>query len=393
MLKGVIFDMDGVLVNTEPMHYESFRLLMEEYAESLPYYEFKKFIGSTVSSFTSYLKKIYKLKENEEDIIQKMRVKKEFLIAQNGYQEVEGTRELLQDLKRNGIKVAIASSSPMADIQRITKALGIASYFEIFISGEELETSKPAPDIFLKAAEKLYLQPEDCLVIEDSFHGVSAARAANMACIGFENPDSGDQNLSGADMIVLGFEEIDTYFLQVVHQRHAGIPFIIGENKSVLVREMGEGDLSLLYELYNSGELEGYAQPLSENRDEEGARLKDYVNQVYGFLGYGLWLIFDKKGESVVGQIGLHTTATGSFLHMGYMIRSSKRRRGYAYEAAKAVLPYIRDILGVEQLHILVERGNVPSICLAKKLGFEKIGLLEEDGEVYENYILLFEKV
>lgn len=107
--------------------------------------------------------------------------------------------------------VGLASSSPMYYIRAVLAKLGIEGCFQAVASGEEVPRSKPSPDVFLLAAERLGVQPCDCLVIEDSAHGVRAAGAAGMRSVGYVNPTSGQQDLSGADIILHSFHQAELY--------------------------------------------------------------------------------------------------------------------------------------------------------------------------------------
>ena len=90
---------------------------------------------------------------------------------------------------------------------------------------------KPAPDVFLKAMEELGVQPEECVIVEDSCNGVRAAKAAGAACLGFYNPDSGNQDLSLADLVTEGFEEVDYTFVKRLHHRVHNLPVTIAQTE------------------------------------------------------------------------------------------------------------------------------------------------------------------
>ena len=116
---------------------------------------------------------------------------------------------MLEEIKTAHLPIAIASSSPKIFIEAVVEKIGIRQYFKILISGEEIERSKPEPDIFLKAALLLNVNPSECLVVEDSKSGTIAAKKAGMKCIGYQNFNSGNQDLSNADFIVNDIREID----------------------------------------------------------------------------------------------------------------------------------------------------------------------------------------
>ena len=99
----------------------------------------------------------------------------------------------------------------MVDIKRNLKELGVAEYFEYMVTGEDVSSSKPAPDVFLRAAELLDVDPKVCIVIEDTRNGSLAAKAAGMYCFGFANPDYPPQDLSMADKVISDYQDIYIY--------------------------------------------------------------------------------------------------------------------------------------------------------------------------------------
>ena len=125
-----------------------------------------------------------------------------------GYQPVEGAKEFVSHLHDRRVKMAVASSSPFDYICHATDSLNIAHCFIDLISGESLNRPKPAPDVFLKAAQALSADPKRCVVVEDSTNGIKAAKSAGMFCIAFKNPNSGSQDLSLADIVVDSFDSL-----------------------------------------------------------------------------------------------------------------------------------------------------------------------------------------
>ena len=217
MLRSVIFDMDGVLVNSEPVHYHAYLIVLERWGKTFSYEEYKQYIGTVNAVIIDGLIGRFKLPISRDDFNALVKEYKEYLYKRDGYPAVDGIPELLECLKEAGYFLAVASSSPYEAIMKATKALKIHSYFDVFVSGESVEHSKPAPDVFLKAAEALGTAPKDCLVVEDSCHGVHAAKAAGMASIGFVNPDSGNQDLSCATRLTDSFRQVDAAFVETVY--------------------------------------------------------------------------------------------------------------------------------------------------------------------------------
>jgi HAD superfamily hydrolase (TIGR01509 family) len=120
-----------------------------------------------------------------------------------------GIVELLEYLNKSDIKTALASSSSIEVINIFISKVGLGHYFQQTISGDSVKRGKPDPDIFIHAAKELQEEPEDCIVIEDSANGVKAAKLAGMKCVGFRNANSGDQDLTLADMVIDDFREVN----------------------------------------------------------------------------------------------------------------------------------------------------------------------------------------
>lgn len=224
MLKGIIFDMDGVLINSEPQHYEAYVRMLDKFGLTFPYEDYKGFIGSNCAKVNKYIAENFQIHLTPEQIDKEMMKERDVITETEGYVPVPGACECVKMLKEQGMKLAVASSSPMEDILAATEQLGIQKYFDELVSGSELANPKPAPDVFLKAIASIGLKPEECLIIEDSGNGVRAGKAAGCAVLAFYNPDSGNQDLSPADYVFESFEGLEFSFVNRVHQRFVGEP-------------------------------------------------------------------------------------------------------------------------------------------------------------------------
>lgn len=212
MIKAVIFDMDGVIIDSEPLHYKVFMDYMKsKFDLIISDEEYNQFIGTTNHHMYSTLKERYNLEGDVMSIIEEYENKCiEHLLSSKTEKPIHGVDVLVKNLHHNKIKLALASSSPKKTINIVLERFDMQQFFDVLVSGEEVENSKPAPDIFLQAAELLNICPEECLVFEDSRNGVAAAKAAGMKCIAFYNPNSGKQDLSRADKIIESFTEVDS---------------------------------------------------------------------------------------------------------------------------------------------------------------------------------------
>lgn len=207
-MKAVIFDMDGVIIDSEPIHFEVDMQTMRDLGFDISSEELEKYVGTTNEYMFTDLKNKYNINQSIEEIINyKVELTKKKII-QSDLDPIEGIKELLVDLKNKNIPTAIASSSPRSFIDVVVAKFNLQDYFKYIISGEEVVNGKPAPDVYIETAKKLGLPPEECTVIEDSRNGVLAAKTAGMKCIGFQNINSGNQDLSKADIIVKSITEI-----------------------------------------------------------------------------------------------------------------------------------------------------------------------------------------
>ena len=212
-MKAVIFDMDGVIIDSEPIHFETDMETMKYLGCNISKEELEKYVGTTNEYMFSDIKKNYNIEKSVEDIINYRAEIIKNKIVQSDLEPIEGIRELLIDLKDKNIPAAIASSSPKDFINIVVSKFKLQEYFKYIVSGEEVESGKPAPDVYIETAKKLGISPKECIVVEDSKNGVIAAKAAGMKCIGFQNINSGNQDLSKADIIVNSIGEIKLSYL------------------------------------------------------------------------------------------------------------------------------------------------------------------------------------
>lgn len=208
MVKAFIFDMDGVIIDSEPIHFEVDQKVMAHFGIDMKPEELDRFVGMTNPEMWRIVKEEYPISQSISELIDYQVSSKIDLINSLDLAPIAGIRELIQALKEHDVKLALASSSPPNFIEAVLNKFQLRAYFDCVVSGEEVARGKPAPDVFLQAAHLLSVQPSECIVLEDSGNGVKAAKAANMTCIGFINPNSGNQDLSMADVTVHAISEI-----------------------------------------------------------------------------------------------------------------------------------------------------------------------------------------
>jgi HAD superfamily hydrolase (TIGR01509 family) len=208
-MKAVIFDMDGVIIDSEPLHVMADNEILKHSGITVPEGYFDRFAGWTLQSMWEEIRKDYHIDKSVEEIVELQLPFKLELLREGDYRPIPGIVDLMEKIGEMGLPIAIASSSPVQFIDAVLEKLGLKKYVQFWVSGEEVSRSKPEPDIFLKVAEMLKVNPADCLVIEDSASGIIAAKRAGMKCIGYRNHNSGNQDLSEADIIVENINEID----------------------------------------------------------------------------------------------------------------------------------------------------------------------------------------
>lgn len=376
--------MDGVLINSEPFHYRVWKETLKERGVDLDYDIYKDCIGSTMGFLMGLLHKHYGISFQDSSLVRDMRKKKEELMKKEGYPPlIPYVKELLQKLARQGYRMAVASSSPQLYIEEVTRHWEIGQYFDKLVSGESVEKPKPAPDVFLKAAGELGLRPEECMVVEDSENGCRAARNAGITCMAYYNPDSGKQDLGSAYMVIEGYEEIDSAFMEKVYCHSHHLPAVVCETDRLLIREMKKEDIPRLMEICSQetsrDACEGVAKPLSEELEGFDA----YRSYMYELCDMGYWSVLKKDTGEIIGRAGIEPkfwNRKKTVVEMGYIIDEKYRRQGYAYEACQGIIQESAK-RGAVYLHCRIKSGNKASVNLAEKLGFQKIDYHLEDDE------------
>lgn len=224
MLKAVIFDMDGVIIDSEPTHNQATILTLQKFGIALSLDYLYQFTGSTAKHMFATIIEDYQVPATVEELMAMDRNNVKKLFEQEGRTPLPGVIDFIKELSCHGVKMAVASSSSLKEIEETTKAFGIQPYFDTLVSGQNLEHPKPAPDIFLKALSLLGVSPNEAVVIEDSTLGTQAARAASIPCIGYENPNSGNQDLAAAFLVTDDFYALSYEYVNRILLRCLGNP-------------------------------------------------------------------------------------------------------------------------------------------------------------------------
>lgn len=181
-VKAVIFDLDGTIIDSEDNYYEADRLLLSHYGVEFTQEMKKKYIGTGNHAMMIDIKNRFQLEESLDNLL-KQKNEIYLKIAREHTNIYPKMKEFIEILHQREIPMALASGSSPEIIRELTEILGLKQYFKAILSAEDIGKSKPAPDIFYAAAERLEAAPENCVVIEDSKYGVEAAKRAFMKCI------------------------------------------------------------------------------------------------------------------------------------------------------------------------------------------------------------------
>ncbi len=209
MFKAALFDMDGVVVDSEPLHNKAYYQMFADVNIHVSDNLYASFTGKTTLEICEELVKHFKLPLGPQTLVDIKRSHFKHLFETDASLGlIDGVLELIQDYHRHGLQLVLASSASMPNIERVFKRFDLDQYFVGKISGADLKASKPHPEIFIKAAEIAGHERSDCFVIEDSTNGIAAAKAADIYCVGFDSYHSEDQDYTKADLVVSDFKAI-----------------------------------------------------------------------------------------------------------------------------------------------------------------------------------------
>ncbi len=208
---GVIFDMDGVLIDSYNAHFLSWKRALNKYGLSITEYQFSSTFGQTNKDILSKL--FPQLDPREYAVIEEEKEKIFREIIKDDFPEMDGASELIDAIYNMGGLIGIGSSAPLENIKTVLELLPTGNYFRVIISGNDISYGKPDPEIFLKVAEKLGLYPNKCIVIEDSPSGVKAGKLAGCTVIGLVGTVSKEE-LKDADVVIYSLRDLSPKLLR-----------------------------------------------------------------------------------------------------------------------------------------------------------------------------------
>jgi len=370
MISAVIFDMDGVLLDSEPYHDMTTTSILESYGAKGAYEAIRPYVGRTSEDLWRAMKAKYDIPASVEDLVELQWKKNVTGLKDSGLVRSEGLTEVLNYCHEKGIKIAVASSSRQDFVEAVFDHLNLWQYVEVFANGFEVEHGKPMPDIFLLAATRLDIDPERCLVVEDSTAGVQAGRMAGMYTVGYDNPTSGGQNVSAADVVVKKLSEI---------------PEIIEKLSTVKIlpvnsptRKMAVASLAEI--IWN----EWFPSIISQ--EQVNYMVQKYqsmpaIDEAIEKNGYEYYLLI--LGDTPIGYIGLVAEEDALLLSKLYLMKPfrGQRRSNILFDKAEEVAKE----KGFKKVRLFVNRHNYNSIRVYLRKGYRIIE--EKKTDIGEGFV------
>ena len=228
-----------------------------------------------------------------------------------------------------------------------------------------------------------YKSDNEMLVIADRKETTVKATELGFYVVGIEHSLNKNEDFPGVKYIFSDIEEVDMDSFVKAYQRYANEPWEVLTTERLLVRETTLDDVDEFYKLYKDPEMTRYMEGLFENPEDEKRYQKDYIEKVYGLMGFGVWTLVRRKDNKVIGRVGYSVRNGFEDIELGFLIGKEYQRQGYAFEACKAVLDYGRDILLFDKVQTLVKAENEISINLCKKLGFKYFDTVSVEEDIY----------
>lgn len=213
--KAFIFDMDGVITDSEPWHDEALGIMLEKLGVPAER-KSEPALGTGIGEFFAQLKRETGFKQNAETVTEEYFSAVSDLMRKNNVRECAHLKELLCFLKESGYILAVASSSAKSFVKNVLSYLGISEYFSVIVGGDEVPATKPEPYIYQKAVRLLGAKPENCFALEDSFNGSLSAKRAGVPCFGYRGTLSAQStDFSNCFFVANNLNEIAEYIKNI----------------------------------------------------------------------------------------------------------------------------------------------------------------------------------
>ena len=260
------------------------------------------------------------------------------------------------------------------------------------VSEEEINQFMQKKKNIIKMAEKRdelsgYAK-EQALLITDREEFYEEALERGIAFLVYLDSVETSKSFPEASYGITTLEGVEMTYLEQVYRRFHHLPWHILDTRRCRVREMTLEDLDDLYKIYEDPSITCYMEGLYEDREKEAAYTEDYIKNIYGFYGYGLWIIEDKATGQIIGRAGISHREEYDEPELGYVIGKPYQNKGYATEVCKEIIRYGREEIGFSHFNAFVHKENFPSVRICEKCGLVRRGAVHIGDEMLEWYYI-----
>ena len=242
--------------------------------------------------------------------------------------------------------------------------------------------------VYLKEIEVETEGHRGVLYLTDDAGTARGLREAGEAVLIYLHPGNRDQDFSGFLFAVEDPEELEPEYIERAYRRLKGLPWNILRTARCLIRETIPEDVESFYQIYSHPAITEYMEGLYPEVEEERQYVRDYIEKVYTFFGFGVWTVIERETGAVIGRAGFSYREGFDEPELGFIIGVPWQRRGYAEEVCRAILAYGWSALEFRQVQALVEPENIPSVRLCEKLGFRKDENVNVGEKEYYRFIV-----
>lgn len=224
---------------------------------------------------------------------------------------------------------------------------------------------------------------EAVLYVSDDAASAEALQGEGKAVLIYLHPGNAGQDFSRFLFAAEDPEDLEEEYIRRVYRRLKGLPWEIAETARCLIRETTPEDVEEFYRIYSDPSITRYMDGLYPEREQEKQYIREYIEKVYTFYGFGVWTVVEKESGAVIGRAGLSYREGYDDPELGFIIGVPWQGRGYAREVCRAVLDYAWNALEFDRVQALVEPGNEASLRLCEELGFRLEGKTALQGKEY----------
>ena len=272
---------------------------------------------------------------------------------------------MLSSLSNQYINIVLVTEHTQADTDNALQNNNIVRYINIAFFDTDIAGIE---DIL----EEINVSKNEALLIDNTEIGLKNASKAGIATIAY-HPTNISYNSSYAFILVEGYDEIDFEFINEQFLRANNLPVTILTTHHLVIRELTPLDIYELHKIYQKPGACTYIEPMNPDVNEEVLKHISYMDKVYNFYGYGLWGVFLKDSDKLIGRCGIQNKIIDDeiIVELGYLIDPDYQQQGYAFEATSNIINSLYDRYGIDTVHAIIDKENLPSINLALKLSME----------------------